>query len=162
MKHGYAGYTNGGCRCEVCKAGQAAYALEYKQRPGVEERQRAYQAAYRERKREEKLAYGREYKLRRKDELLARERTAEGRLRRRERQNTRRGRKLAQFIEDVDPRTLWEAHGGCCGICKQYVGLEESHIDHIIPLAHGGKHGYINCQPAHPGCNFSKGARLAA
>ncbi len=162
MKHGYAGYTNGACRCEICCAAQAAYAHEYKQRPGVAERQRAYQAEYRERKRAEKHAYGVEYKRRRKEELLERERSAEGKRRRRERQNTRRARKLDQFVEDVDPEVVYVMHGGCCGICEEYVTIEDFHVDHVIPLRRGGPHSYANCQPAHPRCNLSKGAKLAS
>src|SRR5271166_2713229 len=70
---------------------------------------------------------------------------------------TRRARKLGQFIEDVDPRVVYEMHGGMCGICKRFID-GEFHVDHVIPLSKGGMHGYVNVQPAHPICNLEKGA----
>ena len=74
-------------------------------------------------------------------------------------QMTRRARQLGQFIEDVDPQTVYTMHGGMCGICKQFIE-GEFHVDHVIPLSKGGLHGYINVQPAHPVCNMRKGARV--
>jgi 5-methylcytosine-specific restriction endonuclease McrA len=72
---------------------------------------------------------------------------------------TRRALKLDQFIEEVDPQVVYQDHGGCCGICKEFIE-GDYHIDHIVPLSKGGMHGYINVQPAHPVCNMRKGARL--
>lgn len=60
-----------------------------------------------------------------------------------------------QFIEPVDRRVVYEMHGGCCGICHEFID-GEFHVDHVVPLSHGGKHGYINVQPAHPICNQRK------
>ena len=77
----------------------------------------------------------------------------------RKRSLTRRARLLNQFIEDVDPRVVYEMHGGRCGICGQFID-GEFHVDHVVPLAAGGMHGYVNVQPAHPKCNLSKGARV--
>lgn len=71
----------------------------------------------------------------------------------------RRARKLALFVEDVDPQVVYAMHGGRCGICGEFIS-GEFHVDHVVPLAKGGLHGYINVQPAHPLCNLSKGNRV--
>jgi 5-methylcytosine-specific restriction endonuclease McrA len=73
---------------------------------------------------------------------------------------SRRARKKNQFVEYVDPKTLYEMHGGMCGICEQFVSEDNFHVDHVIPLSKGGLHGYVNVQPAHPRCNLSKGAKV--
>lgn len=72
----------------------------------------------------------------------------------------RRARKLGAFVELVDPRIVYTMNGGKCGICEEFVSFAEFEVDHKIPLARGGIEAYINCQPAHPVCNRSKGARL--
>lgn len=72
---------------------------------------------------------------------------------------TRRGRERDQFIEQVDPQTVYDMHGGRCGICAEFIE-GDFHVDHVVPLARGGMHGYVNVQPAHPACNVRKGARL--
>jgi 5-methylcytosine-specific restriction endonuclease McrA len=79
--------------------------------------------------------------------------------RRRANEAARKARKLDQFVEDVDPRTVYTMHEGMCGICEQFI-VGDFHVDHIIPLSKGGMHGYINVQPAHPVCNLRKGARV--
>ena len=71
----------------------------------------------------------------------------------------RRARKLDQFIEDIDRDTVYEMHGGMCGICEQFI-MGKFHVDHVIPLSKGGMHGYVNVQPAHPKCNEEKADRL--
>lgn len=80
------------------------------------------------------------------------------RLNKRKTEQTRRARKLGQFIEDVDPVVFYKMHGGMCGICKQFIE-GDFHVDHVVPLARGGLHGYVNVQPAHPLCNLRKGDR---
>lgn len=79
--------------------------------------------------------------------------------RRRILQGRRRARMKNQFIEDVDHRVVYEMHGGCCGICKDYVAPDNFHVDHIVPVSKGGMHGYINVQPSHPNCNRRKAAK---
>lgn len=70
----------------------------------------------------------------------------------------RRARILGQFLESVDPEIVYRMHGGMCGICKGFVAADNFHVDHVIPLARGGRHGYVNVQPAHPACNQRKWA----
>lgn len=50
-----------------------------------------------------------------------------------------------------------------CGICQQPIDYTAHHldpnsytIDHIVPLAAGGKDVLDNCQPAHRRCNRTK------
>ena len=75
-------------------------------------------------------------------------------------EGTRRARKLSQFVEEVDPLTVYKMHGGMCGICKGFVSQDDFHVDHKVPLSKGGSHGYVNVQPSHPFCNLSKGAKV--
>jgi 5-methylcytosine-specific restriction endonuclease McrA len=56
-------------------------------------------------------------------------------------------------------RVVFARDGGICQICKLPVAREAMHVDHIVPLARGGKHEYANVQLAHARCNISKGAR---
>lgn len=72
----------------------------------------------------------------------------------------RRALEAKAFIEDVDPQIVYEMHGGMCGICKDFVAKDEFEVDHVMPIARGGKHGYINVQPAHRFCNRSKKDRV--
>jgi len=71
----------------------------------------------------------------------------------------RRARILGAFIEDIDRNVVFRMHGGMCGICKEFIN-GEFEVDHVIPLARGGRHGYINVQPSHIPCNRTKGDRI--
>lgn len=70
----------------------------------------------------------------------------------------RRARKIASFVEKIDPLRVYEMHGGACGICKEFVPEDSFHVDHVVPLSKGGLHGYTNVVPAHAHCNLVKGA----
>jgi 5-methylcytosine-specific restriction endonuclease McrA len=72
----------------------------------------------------------------------------------------KKARKLEQFVEHVDPQIVYQMHGGMCGICEEFVAYNEFEVDHVIPLAKGGMHGYVNVQPAHSLCNRKKWAHL--
>ncbi len=63
------------------------------------------------------------------------------------------------FVEDVDPRIVFERDKGTCQICKCPVE-DDFHIDHIIPVSKGGEHSYVNVQLAHPSCNLKKHAKM--
>jgi 5-methylcytosine-specific restriction endonuclease McrA len=71
---------------------------------------------------------------------------------------TRKARKLAAFVEQVDPILVYERDGGVCGICEEAVEFTGFEVDHVIPLARGGEHSYRNVQTAHPTCNRRKWA----
>lgn len=47
--------------------------------------------------------------------------------------------------------------GGRCPYCHEV--LEETHLDHVIPLSRGGVHSWENVVLACPGCNTRKSAR---
>lgn len=47
-----------------------------------------------------------------------------------------------------------------CAICTGPLGLLDSHMDHIVPLALGGEDDRANLQLVHAACNLRKGARL--
>lgn len=64
------------------------------------------------------------------------------------------------IVERVDRFRVWLLSAGRCGICGVLVDFDAMHVDHIVPLARGGKHTYANTQAAHPRCNQCKGARL--
>lgn len=117
---------------------------------------------YREANKSRELAYAAEYRVAHPGHVAQWEREHPERVRqgKRIRNSTRRARKKDQFIEQVDPRIVYQMHGGMCGICKEFVSEDDFHVDHVIPLAKGGMHGYVNVQPAHPKCNLSKGASI--
>ncbi|MPZ61841.1 MAG: hypothetical protein GEU93_11205 [Propionibacteriales bacterium] len=79
----------------------------------------------------------------------------------------RRARKLAAYVEDVDPAAILVRDNGECQICVLLVFTGETdgyhelapHIDHVIPLdpAHGGTHEPANVRLAHAYCNIVKG-----
>lgn len=172
MKHGTMSmYVGGPCRCVECKRAarerMRVYSAANREKiraQQVARRKRnhkailAKEAEYRAIHRDKRHAYGVEYKRRNKEALLAKQRTSEGKAQRRMVSAARRARVRGQFIEDVDPRIVYQTHGGCCGICKEFVPVENFDVDHVIPIARGGMHGYVNCTPAHPICNKRKGA----
>lgn len=74
----------------------------------------------------------------------------------------RRARKLSQHVEDVHRLVVLERADGVCGVCGGDVDPLDFHVDHIVPLVHGGDHSYANTQATHPSCNLRKGAYQAA
>lgn len=90
----------------------------------------------------------------------------------RKRQN-RRARKLGALVDkDISLEALRRRDNNVCWICgketdpRDYkiingttvVGNSYPSIDHLIPLARGGKHEWGNVGLAHHGCNSLKGA----
>lgn len=65
----------------------------------------------------------------------------------------------ADYIERVDLDVLYQRDGGRCGICGRIVLRKLASVDHIVPLALGGKHGYVNVQLAHRLCNYKRSHR---
>jgi 5-methylcytosine-specific restriction endonuclease McrA len=170
-----ASYTIRKCRCEKCKLARREYRLVYDRehkeavtasskrwREKNEGALRAREARYRAQHKEERVAYGAAYKEQNREALRAKERSVHGKALKRKNVATRRARKRKQFVEHVDPRIVYQMHGGCCGICKEFVAEGDFQVDHVIPIARGGLHGYVNAQPSHALCNKRKGAKLAA
>lgn len=80
----------------------------------------------------------------------------------------RRARLKEAFVEHFDRREIFERDGWICQICLkpvdttvQFPHPASPSLDHIIPIARGGKHARSNAQTACLGCNVRKGARLA-
>lgn len=68
----------------------------------------------------------------------------------------RRARKQSAFIEVVDPKVVWDRHGGICHLCGTPADPSRWELEHIRPLAKGGAHSYANCAVSHPSCNRRK------
>lgn len=123
------------------------------------DRWRANAKARRLRKLGAEREYDRQRYAREKERIRSRQKvyreSARGLLAHNNSNATRRAKTKGAFVEKVDRNILYEMYGGMCGICKQFID-GEFHVDHIRPLALGGQHGYVNCQPAHASCNLKK------
>lgn len=67
------------------------------------------------------------------------------------------------FVEDVHIDQLIDVYGPRCSLCGDPLAMAEAvphplapTIDHVIPLARGGRHESSNCLPAHFICNSTK------
>lgn len=121
-------------------------------------RERAHYAANRERRRESIDAWRDEHPDRVRELRRASSRRNPDANRRRKAE--RRAREREAFVEHVEPMVVLESHDGVCGICGHDVDPLDFHVDHIVPLARGGHHSYVNTQPAHPFCNLQKHAAM--
>lgn len=81
----------------------------------------------------------------------------------------RRAREREAFVSDVHLHLLIEEHGDSCHLCglpidldKQVPHPQSATIDHVVPLARGGKHEPANCRPAHFRCNSFKRDEVTA
>lgn len=52
---------------------------------------------------------------------------------------------------------LWDRDGQTCYLCNQPMTYRAATIDHVQPLAKGGKDDMSNYRLAHPLCNIQKG-----
>lgn len=59
-------------------------------------------------------------------------------------------------IEEQDILNLIEKYNGKCAYCKETC-TDEYHIDHKLPLFHGGDNSFSNLALSCPHCNLSKG-----
>ena len=80
----------------------------------------------------------------------------------------RRARKRDAYVEDVSPTKVFERDAWRCQICGKLTARTKvvphpkaPTLDHIIPLAAGGRHEPANAQCAHFACNSIKGDRSA-
>lgn len=62
---------------------------------------------------------------------------------------------VAQFIKLI--RTSKRV---ACYYCEKVISGKKAHIDHVVPLARGGKHSPDNLCASCPQCNMTKHARL--
>jgi len=63
----------------------------------------------------------------------------------------------AQRGARIDPDAIYDRDNGLCYLCKLPVARELATLDHVIPLAKGGKHAESNLRTAHRACNSEKG-----
>ncbi len=140
---------------EQNKERRLEYQREYYEghRPQIQEYRRDYNPAYRVKVRADKdrtpsnrdhiLEAGKRYRQ-----------TEGGKEVRKEIQAIRRAR---QGAGTVNREALYTHDKGICGICHRPVSASKFEIDHITPIARGGKHQEGNVQVAHPTCNRRKG-----
>lgn len=77
--------------------------------------------------------------------------------------NFRRRVRLTQpTSERISWDALYERDGGICQICHRPVERSKMSPDHIIPLAEGGTHTFLNVQLSHRSCNYKRAHRGAA
>jgi 5-methylcytosine-specific restriction endonuclease McrA len=73
----------------------------------------------------------------------------------------RRVRKYGNgLVERIYRSVVWARDDGICGICGKPVNKQDWQLDHVIPIAKGGTHTYVNVQVSHPICNLKKGDRI--
>lgn len=77
--------------------------------------------------------------------------------------HTRRAKMRGAYVEDISPSAVYDRDDWVCGICGQPIERDLAYpdpgsptIDHIMPIAKGGKHSYENVQAAHFRCNSLK------
>lgn len=79
----------------------------------------------------------------------------------------RRARLRGAFVEKFDRVEIFERDGWACQICSRPIDPDlrfpdpaAASLDHVIPLARGGKHSRANAQASHWICNIRKAASL--
>lgn len=129
------------------------------------ERRRKYEAEYwsdperiekkRKKQRDHMAANKEKYKEKRREYL----KTDKGISMYRRQTQKRYALRKSAFIEDVDPIELYEEQKGICYLCKVNFSFKEMELDHVYPIAKGGKHQKSNCKMACVKCNRSKGSK---
>lgn len=67
--------------------------------------------------------------------------------------------KASPIVERVDRSLIVLRDKSICYICKKLLKTNEVTLDHVIPLAKGGHHSYLNLRVACRPCNSRKGHR---
>ena len=75
--------------------------------------------------------------------------------------NKRLRRRAITKQGDVTTKQLLELQDNAkvCYWCNESVRNRKTHIDHVIPLARGGKHTISNLVISYPTCNLQKGSK---
>ncbi len=66
------------------------------------------------------------------------------------------GGHLSRWIAGI----LWAQQHGLCAACEVSLYKTGHHLDHVIPLARGGKNEDDNVQLLCPKCNLKKGSKI--
>lgn len=80
---------------------------------------------------------------------------------RRQRSRKRRARKAGVLSIPYTKEQVHAKTGGLCHICLKPVSLEETHVEHVIPLD-PGPDILENVLPTHQSCNSKKGRKSMA
>jgi 5-methylcytosine-specific restriction endonuclease McrA len=75
----------------------------------------------------------------------------------RNKDNIRRARKLANGVYQISAKELKKLYNSPCLYCGSNNLIQ---ADHVIPISRGGTHGIGNLVPACQKCNFSKGRKF--
>lgn len=136
--------------CESHKEQTAIYQAAY--RAAHKKEAAKYQAAYRARHRAESANYVKEHSA----EYAAREG-----IRRALKAGTLIGATAAQLAEIKEIYRRAKDDGTVrCYLCGEVIPLGKRHVDHVVPLARGGKHRPSNLAVACAACNLRKNAKL--
>jgi len=123
-----------------------------------------YEKKYWDSRREERRKMVRESHERNKDHHKKKRReylrTESGKAKCRKHSQTRYAREKDAFVEHVDPMSVYRDQDGVCYLCKSRFSFDELELDHVFPLAAGGKHQRSNVAMACIRCNRSKGAKI--
>jgi len=156
-------YTNGGCRCDLCKESWRVYRNEYRQKN--KDAANSYGREYYQKNKVAMLASDKEYyqKNRQKRIDASSKWNKENKERHNEhartKNNRRRAAKSIKFtVEQLAGRLdYW---GRKCYLKLEGCTGEYKHLDHVIPLSRGGLHALSNLRPACQSCNLRKGNKL--
>jgi len=73
------------------------------------------------------------------------------------------------FTAEVSRAEIVERDKWVCYLCQKPISKEEKpssplglHIDHLVPLSHGGAHTPENCAASHMTCNLQKGTSIGS
>jgi 5-methylcytosine-specific restriction endonuclease McrA len=112
---------------------------------------RKYQKEWAENNKEKIAQYAKKYAEKNKEKMLAKWRINKSN---RKARKIGVGGKLSAGIK----QKLWQIQKGKCACCNQKL-TSDAHVDHIMPLALGGKNVDSNTQLLLPKCNMRKNAK---
>lgn len=72
----------------------------------------------------------------------------------------RRAQIINKLVGKVNRVEIFARDKGICHICRKSVDENNWHLDHILPLKHGGSHSQYNVMVSHPECNMKKGTNI--
>lgn len=123
----------------------------------------AYMQSYYRQNRDRILAKSAEYREANAERYRAYERERSGLPKRIQLTAMRRARIAGLPYENINRQAIYNRDGGRCHICGKKAERSNFHLDHLIPVAHGGGYLAVNLRVAHPSCNARRGAgRLPA
>lgn len=86
--------------------------------------------------------------------------TPKGREKHQSQENKRRAMKAEVRHAPYTRQQVIDRDGIDCHICGKPGDPQKMHIEHIIPISHGGPDVLYNVKLAHPFCNLSKGTKF--